>query len=77
MSPREVIAMALSNRATCHEDDWDWFDMADAVIDALEGMEPTEAMERAGTKPSPRFQSRSETAKSIWRAMVGAMRESK
>ena len=82
MSPREVIARALCARSFAKPDksaideEWPhWLGEADAVIDALEGMGITEAMERAGTKPSPRFQSRSETAKTIWRAMVGAMRD--
>ena len=69
MSPREVIAMALSNRATCHEDDWDWFDMADAVIDALEGMEVT------GRMASEVWEHTDGTATDLWRAMIGAMKE--
>lgn len=63
--------MALSNRAACHEDDWDWFDMADAVIDALSSMTITEAMcdaysEKAGGEWIDA---------NGWRAMVGAMRD--
>lgn len=65
------MAMALSNRATCHEDDWDWFDMADAVIDALEGMEVTGRMASAAFN----WSQYDESVAILWRAMVGAMKE--
>jgi len=52
-----------------------WYRMADAVIDVLEGMEVTEAMEDAWRRhdwtalPCPKG------VESPWRAMVGAMRD--
>ena len=50
------------------------FKMADAVIDALEGMEVTEAMSNA-LWDAPAARTNLQTTETVWRAMVGAMRD--
>lgn len=81
MTPREVIANAVCQsfygqpmasisefrREIC-------FKMADAVIDALEGMEVTEAMSDA-LWDAPAYTTSAATAAACWSAMVGAMRD--
>ena len=54
----------LSDPATVY-----WYRLADAVIDALEGMEVTDEMSRAF------LENMDGTSWNIWRAMVGAMRD--
>ena len=66
MTPREVIANALANP---DREDWSWLGMADAVIDALETMRATEAMERVHDEVGCL------SATEVWQAMVGAMRD--
>jgi hypothetical protein len=64
-----VIAKALVD--CFHNRGWDerCEKMADAVIDALEGMEVTDKMSRAC------WENMDGTSWNIWRAIVGAMRD--
>ena len=75
--PREAIARAIFIGDYDEDERWDecpdlhhvYFKMADAVIDALEGMEVTDKMSRAC------WENMDGTSWNIWRAMVGAMRD--
>ena len=78
MSPREVIARAIYNAWHCREA-WDEldeedrflnFDLADAVIDTLASMEPTDAMVEAYLD-----QTGDPLSEFGWSAAVGAMRD--
>ena len=79
--PREVIARAAYGSETNRE--WDdcpelhhiYFSMADAVIDALAGMEVTKAMAEAAWNAPGCGTDTHATARTLWRAMVGAMRD--
>lgn len=74
--PREVIARAIQEGyETRHLKTDVWLEIADAVIDALEKMEVTEAMRQAETGAPFSMTDARETAENIWRAMVGAMRD--
>jgi len=82
VSPREVIAKAIYDADYIAPDSEDfkvyYFKLADAVIDALEKMEVTETMSFAATEywnPGDVKRMRTSDAWSIWRAMVGAMRD--
>lgn len=83
MSPREVIARAIQKSDMDDEEPWDkcpesvqaiYLEFADAVIDALDEMEVTEDMmlmyHSCATPPHDPIGE----VMSIWRAMVGAMR---
>jgi len=78
VSPREVIARALcacsftqpDRSAIEIDEEWPhWLGEADAVIDALEKMRATEAMERVHDEVGCL------SATEAWQAMVGAMRD--
>lgn len=78
MSPREVIARALCARSFAKPDksaideEWPhWLGEADAVIDAMEKMPVTEAMQDAAFK----WERSDDHVAVLWRAMVGAMRD--
>lgn len=66
-SPREIIANALANP---DRENWSWLGMADAVIDALEGMDVTAKMWGAGVEAA-----NAGGVEEIWFAMVRAMKE--
>ena len=73
--PREVIARAIQEAyETRHLKTDVWLEMADSVIDALEGMEVTEAMSNA-LWDAPAARTNLQTTETVWRAMVGAMRD--
>ena len=83
MSPREVIARAIFHADNDEDESWDgcpdlhpvYIKMADAVIDALEKMEVTEDMMLMyHSCATPPYDPIGEVM-SIWRAMVGAMKE--
>lgn len=79
MSPREVIARAIFHADYDEDESWDgcpdlhhvYVKMADAVIDALEGMKVTDLMHARVEW----WMSSDETITELWRAMVGAMRD--
>lgn len=84
MTPREVIARAAWAHYGGSKQPWRkqqprvqqyWLGMADAVIDALEGMEVTEAMEDAWRRHDWTALPCPQGVESPWRAMVGAMRD--
>ena len=74
-SPRVVIAHAIAKTDT--DDDWTWLGMADAVIDALEGMGISPEMDLAARKVSREHELDLQPgdALALWQAMVGAMRD--
>lgn len=74
MTPREVIANALANP---DRKDWSWLGMADAVIDALEGMGISPEMDLSACKVSRECELDLQPgdALALWQAMVGAMRD--
>lgn len=81
--PREVIARAIA-ASNIGYDAWNeltnrdyrrYSEIADAVIDALEGMEVTEGMAEAAWNAPGCGTDTHATARTLWQAMVGAMRD--